>query len=94
MSEDGSEPFNLWALDPMLGDETGSECGGTDENSAGPVPAPWLSILNHCGVQEYVPDPAINPSLLQQHSQALHSPATEAEVSMSAETNSNSLNET
>ncbi|KAL7971543.1 hypothetical protein HDV63DRAFT_403106 [Trichoderma sp. SZMC 28014] len=94
MSEDGSAPFNLWALDPMLGDETGSECGGAEERSAEPGLALWPSTSNPCGVQEYVPDDAINPSLLLGQSQELYNPATEAEVSTSARGYIHSLNET
>lgn len=94
MTGDGSDPFKLGALDPMLGDETGSKCGGADEDSAEPVPTLWPPTFDHCGVQEYVPDSAINPWLLQRHGQELHSSATEAGVSTTAETNSYSLNET
>lgn len=94
MTEDGSDPFKLGALDPMLADETGSECDGTDEYPPGPVSALWPSTSNHCGVQEYVPDSAIDPSLLQYDGQALHSPVTQAEVSTSAEINLYSLNKT
>lgn len=94
MSENGSDPFKLGALDPMLGDETGSECGGADECPAGPVPALWPSMLDHCGVQGHVPDSVIDPGLLQQQSQEWHASATEAGVSISAEINPYSLNET
>lgn len=94
MSENGSDPFRLGAFDPMLGDETGSEHGGADEYSTGPVPVLWPSGLDLCGVQERVPDSAIDPSLLQQQSQELYTSATEAGVSISAEIISYSLNET
>lgn len=94
MAEDGSDPFKLGALDPMLADETGSECGGADEYSTVPVTGLWPSTSNPCGVQEYVPDSAIDPSLLRYDSQALHSLVTQAEVSTSAETDLYSLNKT
>ncbi|KAM0473008.1 hypothetical protein ACHAPX_008371 [Trichoderma viride] len=93
MSEHGSDPFKLGAFNPMLGDETGSE-GGADEYLAGPELALWPSTLDVCGVQEYVPDTAIDPSLLQHQSQELYTSATEAEVSTNAERYIHSLNET
>lgn len=94
MAGDGSEPFRLGALDPMLGDDAGSECGGAEEYSVGLVPTLWPSPFDHGGVQEYTPDSAIDPILLQQDSQELHCSATEAAVSTEEETNPHSLNQT
>jgi hypothetical protein len=94
MPED--DPFKLGAFDPMIpmiGDETGSECDGADGYFAGLVPAPESSTSDYLG-REHVPDPVINPSMLQWQSQNLPTWATETELSLSAQQNIYSLNRT